>query len=92
MARNRQANLDQAVDTEINQLNADQLETRQDAIHETLVRNEMEFEDTTLPVLTDSPVEINNHYRNLDAATDQILNGQTVNVPTSVKGEAKSKV
>lgn len=88
---NRQANLDQAVDTEINQLNADQLETRQDAIHETLVRNEMEFEDTTLPVLTDSPVEINNHYRNLDAATDQILNGQTVNVPTSVKGEEKLK-
>lgn len=88
---NRQANLDQAIDTEINQLNADQLETRQDAIHETLVRNEMEFEDTTLPVLTDSPVEINNHYRNLDAATDQILNGQTVNVPTSVKGEEKLK-
>lgn len=88
---NRQAKLDQAVDTEINQLNADQLETRQDAIHETLVRNEMEFEDTTLPVLTDSPVEINNHYRNLDAATDQILNGQTVNVPTSVKGEEKLK-
>lgn len=88
---NRQANLDQAVDTEINQLNADQLETRQDAIHETLVRNEMEFEDTTLPVLTDSPVEINNHYRNLDAATDQILHGQTVNVPTSVKGEIKKQ-
>ncbi|WP_151834074.1 lytic transglycosylase domain-containing protein [Acinetobacter ursingii] len=89
--RSRGSNLDQAVDTEINQLNADQLETRQDAIHETLVRNEMEFEDTTLPVLTDSPVEINNHYRNLDAATDQILNGQTVNVPTSVKGEAKKQ-
>lgn len=88
---NRQAKLDQAVDTEINQLNADQLETRQDAIHETLVRNEMEFEDTTLPVLTDSPVEINNHYRNLDTATAQILNGQTVNVPTSVKGEAKKQ-
>lgn len=87
----RQAKLDQAVDTEINQLNADQLETRQDAIHETLVRNEMEFEDTTLPVLTDSPVEINNHYRNLDTATAQILNGQTVNVPTSVKGEAKKQ-
>lgn len=89
--RGRSSNLDQAVDTEINQLNADQLETRQDAIHETLVRNEMEFEDTTLPVLTDSPVEINNHYRNLDTATDQILNGQTVNVPTSVKGEAKKQ-
>ncbi len=88
---NRQAKLDQAVDTEINQLNADQLETRQDAIHETLVRNEMEFEDTTLPVLTDSPVEINNHYRNLDTATAQILNGQTVNVPTSVKGESKKQ-
>ncbi|WP_334420867.1 transglycosylase SLT domain-containing protein [Acinetobacter soli] len=88
---NRQAKLDQAVDIEINQLNADQLEMRQDAIHETLVRNEMEFEDTILPVLTDSPVEINNHYRNLDAATDQILNGQTVNVPTSVKGEEKLK-
>ncbi|WP_049175091.1 transglycosylase [Acinetobacter ursingii] len=88
---NRGAKLDQAVDTELNQLNADQIETRQDAINDTLVRNELEFEDTTLPVHTSDPVQVNNHYKNLDAATNQVLSGQTVNVPTTVSGTPKSR-
>lgn len=85
----RQNQLDQDVDAEINQLNADDFETRNDQINDTLVRNSFEFEDTTLPVRTTDPVQQNNHYKNLDAATDQILKGQTVNVPSRVEGEAR---
>ncbi|ENV92402.1 hypothetical protein F937_01796 [Acinetobacter calcoaceticus ANC 3680] len=85
----RQNQLDQDVDAEINQLNADDIETRNDQINDTLVRNSFEFEDTTLPVRTTDPVQQNNHYKNLDAATDQILKGQTVSVPSRVEGEAR---
>ncbi|MDE4038825.1 lytic transglycosylase domain-containing protein [Acinetobacter pittii] len=85
----RQNKLDQDIDTEINQLNADDFETRNDAINDTLVKNSFEFEDTTLPVLTTDPVQKNNHYQNLDVATDQILKGQTVSVPSKVQGEAR---
>lgn len=85
----RQNQLDQDVDAEINQLNADDFETRNDQINDTLVRNSFEFEDTTLPVRTTDPVQQNNHYKNLDAATDQILKGQTVSVPSRVEGEAR---
>lgn len=80
----RQNQLDQDIDTEINQLNAADIETRNDQINDTLVRNSFEFEDTTLPVRTTDPVQQNNHYKNLDAATDQILKGQTVNVTNAV--------
>lgn len=85
----RQNKLDQDIDTEINQLNADDFEARNDAINDTLVKNSFEFEDTTLPVRTTDPVQQNNHYQNLDAATDQILKGQTVSVPSKVQGEAR---
>lgn len=85
----RQKQLDQDVDTEINQLNADDFETRNDQINDTLVKNSFEFEDTSLPVRTVDPVQQNNHYKNLDAATDQILKGQTVSVPSRVEGEAR---
>ncbi|AZB96390.1 lytic transglycosylase domain-containing protein [Acinetobacter pittii] len=85
----RQNKLDQDVDAEINQLNADDIETRNDQINDTLVRNSFEFEDTTLPVRTTDPVQQNKHYQNLDAATDQILKGQTVSVPNTVQGEAR---
>lgn len=80
----RQNKLDQDIDTEINQLNADDFEARNDAINDTLVKNSFEFEDTTLPVRTTDPVQKNKHYQNLDAATDQILKGQTVNVTNTV--------
>lgn len=85
----RQNQLDQDVDAEINQLNADDIETRNDQINDTLVRNSFEFEDTTLPVRTTDPVQQNKHYQNLDAATDQLLKGQTVSVPNTVQGEAR---
>lgn len=80
----RQNQLDQDVDAEINQLNADDIETRNDQITDALVRNSFEFEDTTLPVQTTDPVQQNKHYQNLDAATEQILKGQPVSVPNTV--------
>lgn len=80
----RQNQLDQDVDAEINQLNSDDFETRNDALNNALVKNSFEFEDTTLPVQTTDPVQQNKHYQNLDAATDQILKGQTVSVPNTV--------
>ncbi|HAV3997462.1 transglycosylase SLT domain-containing protein [Acinetobacter baumannii] len=80
----RQNQLDQDVDAEINQLNADDIETRNDQITDALVRNSFEFEDTTLPVKTTDPVQQNKHYQNLDVATEQILKGQPVSVPNTV--------
>lgn len=80
----RQNKLDQDVDAEINQLNSDDFETRNDVLNDALVKNSFEFEDTTLPVRTTDPVQQNKHYQNLDAATEQILKGQPVSVPNTV--------
>ncbi|HHP8129714.1 TPA: transglycosylase SLT domain-containing protein [Acinetobacter baumannii] len=80
----RQNKLDQDVDAEINQLNSDDFETRNDALNDALVKNSFEFEDTTLPVQTTDPVQQNKHYQNLDVATEQILKGQPVSVPNTV--------
>ncbi|WP_408909299.1 transglycosylase SLT domain-containing protein [Acinetobacter baumannii] len=80
----RQNQLDQDVDAEINQLNSDDFETRNDALNDALVKNSFEFEDTTLPVRTTDPVQQNKHYQNLDVATEQILKGQPVSVPNTV--------
>lgn len=80
----RQNQLDQDVDAEINQLNSDDIETRNDQVNDALVRNSFEFEDTTLPVKTTDPVQQNKHYQNLDVATEQILKGQPVSVPNTV--------
>lgn len=85
----RQNQLDQDVDAEINQLNSDDFETRNDALNDALVKNSFEFEDTTLPVRTTDPVQQNKHYQNLDAATEQILKGQPVSVPNTVQGESR---
>lgn len=85
----RQNQLDQDVDAEINQLNSDDIETRNDQVNDALVRNSFEFEDTTLPVQTTDPVQQNKHYQNLDAATEQILKGQPVSVPNTVQGEPR---
>ncbi|EKF46127.1 hypothetical protein W9I_03275 [Acinetobacter nosocomialis Ab22222] len=85
----RQNKLDQDVDAEINQLNSDDIETRNDQITDALVRNSFEFEDTTLPVKTTDPVQQNKHYQNLDVATEQILKGQPVSVPNTVQGEPR---
>ncbi|MFX4321251.1 lytic transglycosylase domain-containing protein [Acinetobacter baumannii] len=83
----RQNQLDQDVDAEINQLNSDDFETRNDVLNDALVKNSFEFEDTTLPVRTTDPVQQNKHYQNLDVATEQILKGQPVSVPNTVQGE-----
>ncbi|EPK7240631.1 transglycosylase SLT domain-containing protein [Acinetobacter baumannii] len=80
----RQNKLDQDIDAEINQLNSDDIETRNDQVNDALVRNSFEFEDTTLPVQTTDPVQQNKHYQNLDVATEQILKGQPVSVPNTV--------
>ncbi|KQE96280.1 transglycosylase [Acinetobacter pittii] len=85
----RQNKLDQDIDAEINQLNSDDFETRNDALNDALVKNSFEFEDTTLPVQTTDPVQQNKHYQNLDAATEQILKGQPVSVPNTVQGEPR---
>lgn len=56
-----------------------------------LVLNELEFEDTLAPVKPANPVQANNHYKNMDAATEAIRMGRPVNVVHPVKGEEKQK-
>lgn len=56
-----------------------------------LVLNELEFEETLAPVKPANPVQANNHYKNMDAATEAIRMGRPVNVVHPVKGEDKQK-
>ncbi|WP_312584295.1 lytic transglycosylase domain-containing protein [Acinetobacter sp.] len=56
-----------------------------------LVLNELEFENTLAPVNPANPVQANNHYKNMDAATEAIRMGRPVNVVHPVKGEDKQK-
>ena len=56
-----------------------------------LVLNELEFEETLAPVKPANPVQANNHYKNMDAATEAIRMGRPVNVVHPVKGEEKQK-
>lgn len=56
-----------------------------------LVLNELEFEDTLAPVKPANPVQQNNHYKNMDDATEAIRMGRPVNVVHPVKGEDKQK-
>ncbi|WP_336018627.1 lytic transglycosylase domain-containing protein [Acinetobacter lwoffii] len=56
-----------------------------------LVLNELEFEDTLAPVKPADPIQQNNHYKNMDAATEAIRMGRPVNVVHPVKGEDKQK-
>lgn len=51
-----------------------------------LVLNELEFEETLAPVKPANPVQQNNHYKNMDAATEAIRMGRPVNVVHEVKG------
>ncbi|WP_336754630.1 hypothetical protein [Acinetobacter sp. USHLN143] len=51
-----------------------------------LVLNELEFEETLAPVKPANPVQANNHYKNMDAATEAIRMGRPVNVVHEVKG------
>lgn len=56
-----------------------------------LVVNELEFEGTLAPVKPANPVQQNNHYKNMDDATEAIRMGRPVNVVHPVKGEDKQK-
>lgn len=56
-----------------------------------LVLNELEFEETLAPVKPANPVQQNNHYKNMDDATEAIRMGRPVNVVHPVKGEEKQK-
>lgn len=56
-----------------------------------LVMNELEFEETLAPVKPANPVQANNHYKNMDDATEAIRMGRPVNVVHPVKGEEKQK-
>lgn len=56
-----------------------------------LVLNELEFEETLAPVKPANPVQQNNHYKNMDAATEAVRMGRPVNVVHPVKGEDKQK-
>src|SRR5690606_4757384 len=56
-----------------------------------LVLNELEFENTLAPANPANPVQANNHYKNMDAATEAIRMGRPVNVVHPVNGEDKQK-
>ena len=56
-----------------------------------LVLNELEFEETLAPVKPANPVQQNNHYKNMDDATEALRMGRPVNVVHPVKGEDKQK-
>lgn len=56
-----------------------------------LVLNELEFDDAAAPVKPANPVQQNNHYKNMDAATEALRMGRPVNVVHPVKGEDKQK-
>lgn len=56
-----------------------------------LVLNELEFDDAAAPVKPVDPVQQNNHYKNMDAATEALRMGRPVNVVHPVNGEDKQK-
>ncbi|ENX36330.1 hypothetical protein F889_00492 [Acinetobacter colistiniresistens] len=66
-------------------------EAKADVINETLVRNEMDFENVSAPVRITDPIQENRHYQNLDTATQQLRSGQQVQVTHQVSGELKSR-
>ena len=83
--------LDQAVDAEVQSLDADTVAARQDLTEHTLVANELDADTVSSPVHTTDPIQHNNHLTNLDAARSQIESGQPVNVQREVKGTPKAK-
>lgn len=56
-----------------------------------LVLNELEFDDAAAPVKPADPIQQNNHYKNMDSATEALRMGRPVNVAHPVKGEDKQK-
>ncbi len=89
-ARYARGRLDSEVATELNNADVDRIQNQSVAIDDTLARNELDFEQTLIPVNTANDfIQNNNHSRNLDTATQQVLSGQPVNVPKPVNGAPK---
>ena len=89
--RYAQNRLNADIDTELKDLNVDDIEAKNTQIQSALVLNESEFDHAAAPVVPSNPVQANNHLKNLDEATDNLRMGRPVNVQHSVKGEEKQK-
>lgn len=82
--------LSQDIEAEISRIaNSTDDNVRGDVVNESLVRNSLEFENTITPVHTIDPIQLNQHYQNLDIAAQQIESGHSVNVPHNVQDEPK---
>lgn len=75
---------------EVNSLDIDTIEAKNTQIEATLEVNKMQLDDIA-PARISDPIQQNNHYKNLDTATEQIRTGRPVNVAHPVKGEEKQK-
>lgn len=82
----------EAAPVEVIPLDADTIAARQDLTEHTLVANELDYENISMPVRTTDPIQQNNHLINLDTARSQIESGQPVNVPRTVTGDPKPKI
>lgn len=73
-----------------NRLSAD-IDAEIEQVQSALVRNDLEFDNASLPVTPANPVQANNHLKNLDDAVDSVRMGRPVRVQHAVEGEEKKK-
>lgn len=71
-----------------NRLSAD-IDAEIEQVQSALVRNDLEFDNASLPVTPANPVQANNHLKNLDDAVDSVRMGRPVRVQHAVEGEEK---
>lgn len=71
-----------------NRLSAD-IDAEIEQVQSALVRNDLEFDNASLPVTPANPVQANNHLKNLDDAIDSVRMGRPVRVQHAVEGEEK---
>lgn len=65
-------------------------QARNDQVNNMLAINQILFnEDASSPIHAPTPFQINHHLQNMRTATDQLLNGQPVNVPNNLQGVPK---
>ncbi|MFH7045373.1 lytic transglycosylase domain-containing protein [Acinetobacter johnsonii] len=69
----------------------EQIEADTTQVQSALVANEVEFDSAASPVKPSNPVQVNNHFKNMDEAQTNLRLGRPVNVQHSVKGEEKQK-
>ncbi|ENX56159.1 MULTISPECIES: transglycosylase SLT domain-containing protein [Acinetobacter] len=86
----RNSKLSEDINAEVQRISNDP-EARSDVINETLVRNEMDFDNSVSPVHTADPIQQNQHIQNLDIATQQVQMGQPVNVPNNPAGTPRQR-